>query len=351
MTLAFATLRSPRAQYGISLMELMISLTIGLILLAGLVTVYVNSAQSNAELNKAAQQIENGRFAMQTITDDLRHAGFYGQFYSAAPPSGGTLPDPCDYGASGAPYTSLKDALLLPMQGYGAWAAALSACLPAANHKSGTDILVIRRADSNATASGSFEVGRLYVQSNASTVEGNNPLVWAATATTGTLGEGNTFFLVDKNNQPSPVRKLHIHIYFVSPCSKPLVCTGSSGDDGIPTLKRLELVNGAFAVVPIAEGIENLQFDYGVDGDGDGAPESPFIENPATPQVWANVVAVNVNLVARAIDTTPGYSDPKSYQVGEFVTWTPTGADLRFKRHAYSEVARIINVSGRRELP
>jgi type IV pilus assembly protein PilW len=344
-------LRAAKLQRGISLLELMISMTIGLILLAGLVTVYVNSAQSNAELNKAAQQIENGRFAMQTITEDLRHAGFYGQYYSAPAPSAGGLPDPCDYGSSGAPYASLKEALLVPIQGYGAWNVALSACLPAANHKAGTDILVIRRTDSNATAAGSFEVGRLYVQANASSAESSNPLVWAASATTGTLGPGNTFFLVDRTNQPAPVRKLHVHIYFVSPCGKPLVCTGTSSDDGIPTLKRLELANGSFNLVPLAEGIENLQFDYGVDADGDGAAETPLIENPATPQAWANVVAVNVSLLARALEPTAGYADPKSYELGEFVSWTPAGDDLRYKRHAYSELTRIVNVSSRREMP
>lgn len=345
------TLRGARHQRGISLLELMISMTIGLILLAGLVTVYINSAQSNAELNKAAQQIENGRFAIQSITDDLRHAGFYGQYYSVPAPGAAGLPDPCDYGSAGAPYAALKEALLVPLQGYGAWNAALSACLPAANYKSGTDILVVRRVDSSATTAANFEVGRLYVQANASSAEASNPLVRAATSTTGTLGAGNTFFLLDRSNQPAPVRRLHVHVYFVSPCSKPAVCTGSAADDGIPTLKRLELVNGGFNVVPIAEGIENLQLDYGVDADGDGAPEVPFVENPATPQAWANVVAVNVSLIARAPEPSAGYSDPKTYRLGEFVTWTPAGAALGFKRHAYGELARVINVSGRREIP
>ena len=350
--------RRARYERGISLIELMISMTIGLVLLAGLVTVYVNSAQSNAELNKAAQQIENGRFAMQTITDDLRHAGFYGQFSTTDAPTAAVLPDPCNFGDP----LALRNALLVPVQGYATWNAALAACLPAANYKAGTDILVIRRADSNPTtgapgglfgAADNFEVGRIYVQANASSsiVDPANPLVSAASSTTGTIGTGSTFFLVDRNNQPAPVRKLHVHIYFVSPCSKPAVCTGSANDDGIPTLKRLELVNGGFSVVPIAEGIENLQFDYGLDADGDGAPEAPFVENPATPQAWANVVAINVNLLARALEPSAGYSDPKTYRLGEFVSWTPTGAALGFKRHAYSELARVINVGGRREIP
>ena len=340
-----------RAQAGISLIELMISMAIGLFLLAGLVAVFVNSAQSSAELSKAAQQVENGRFAMQTLVEDLQHAGYYGQYFAVDAPVATLLPDACDYGASGPPYAALREALLLPVQGYGDWDASLSACLPAANHKAGTDILVVRRADTTATTGSNFDIGRLYLQTNANSQEANNPLIRAATATNGSLGTGNTFWLLDKNSQPGPVRKLRVHIYFVSPCSTPTVCTGGSGDDGVPTLKRLELVSGGFAVVPIAEGIENLQFDYGVDADEDGAPEAPFVETPANPQAWANVVAINVNLIARNVEGSAGYSDPKTYQVGEFVTWTPTGGDLQFKRHAYSELARIVNVSARRETP
>ena len=351
MNRTLPALSCPRAQRGISLIELMISMAIGLFLLAGLVAVFVNSAQSNAELSKAAQQVENGRYAMQTLVEDLQHAGYYGQYFALDAPVAALLPDPCDFGTSGPPYALLRDALLVPVQGYGAWDGTLAACLPTANHKAGTDILVVRRADTAATTGSNFEVGRLYLQTNANAQEANNPLIRAASAANGTLGTGNTFWLLDKNNQPGPVRKLRVHIYFVSPCSKPAVCTGGSADDGIPTLKRMELANGGFAVVPIAEGIDNLQFDYGVDADGDGAPEAPFIETPADPQAWANVVAINVNLIARNVERSAGYSDPKTYQVGEFVSWTPTGGDLQFKRHAYGELARIVNVSARRELP
>ena len=53
-----------RAQQGLSLLELMIALTIGLGLLAGLTSVFVNSSRSHTELARASQQIENGRFAI-----------------------------------------------------------------------------------------------------------------------------------------------------------------------------------------------------------------------------------------------------------------------------------------------
>src|SRR4029077_9116717 len=47
------------------------------------------------------------------------------------------------------------------------------------------------------------------------------------------------------------------HIYFVANNDQP--------GDGIPTLKRAELGAGAFTIVPLVEGVENLQLEYGLD--------------------------------------------------------------------------------------
>ncbi len=336
-------------QRGLSLIELMISMAIGLFLLAGLVGIFVNSSQTNAELFKAAQQIENGRFAMQVIGDDLALAGFQGYYVA---PAAAAAPDPC---VTDAP--SLLTGMNMPVQGYNAHSslpASCSAPLPAANYKTGTDILVVRRADSQETTGSNFQIGRVYIQHNGN--PDTAPVVAAATAASGTVGSGNTFALMKKATVPpvpvtAPVRKVHVHIYFVSPCSQPLVCTGGAGDDGIPTLKRLELVAGAWQTVPIAEGIENLQYDYGLDADSDGSPETPFIENPATPAAWSNVVAVHVNLLARNVESSPGYTDVKTYNLGQFVSITPTGAATGYKRHAYTAQVRVVNVSARRETP
>ena len=82
-----------RAQAGASLIELMISITLGLILLAGLATLFSQSSQSSHELRRAAAQIENGRYAIDTLTQDLQLAGFLGDYRSTTVPA--ALPDPC----------------------------------------------------------------------------------------------------------------------------------------------------------------------------------------------------------------------------------------------------------------
>ena len=62
-------------QLGLTLLELMISLTIGLFLVAGISTLIARQSSTRAELDKSARQIENGRYAMTLLQDDIQHAG------------------------------------------------------------------------------------------------------------------------------------------------------------------------------------------------------------------------------------------------------------------------------------
>src|SRR5687767_7260454 len=78
---------------GFSLIELMTALTIGLLILAGLTSVFVNSSTAFSELRKTSEQIENGRFAIELLSSDLRHAGFYGELSKL--PAAPATDDPC----------------------------------------------------------------------------------------------------------------------------------------------------------------------------------------------------------------------------------------------------------------
>ena len=336
-----------RRQAGLSLIELMIALSIGLFLLLGLVAVFSNSNRTYIDLSRASQQIENGRFAVQVMTDDISLAGYYGR-YALQLTVPGALPDTCET----ATMATLRSGAALPIQGYNAPASSpITACLPAANHVANTDILVVRRSDSFATALGSLAGGQVYMQSNADPTSGTNPII--------ALGSAANFTLTNRDGATiAPVRKYHVHIYFVAPCSIPngggTVCTGAADDGGspIPTLKRLELTvdpadnTRKMYLVSLVEGIENLQVDYGVDTDTDGVPNGPYVTAPASVADWANVVAVRVNVLARNLEATGGYTDAKAYDMGVAGTVTPGGA---FKRHVYNTVIRVVNPSSRRE--
>ena len=66
---------SRRLQVGMSLIELMIAMTIGLILMFAVGNIMIGSRQSNQVNDGLARMQENARFAMQLLKRDLRSAG------------------------------------------------------------------------------------------------------------------------------------------------------------------------------------------------------------------------------------------------------------------------------------
>ena len=65
-------------QLGMSLVEMMVALVISLFLLAGIVQVYLANRTSYTFAESISRIQENGRFALDTMTQDLRMAGFFG---------------------------------------------------------------------------------------------------------------------------------------------------------------------------------------------------------------------------------------------------------------------------------
>ena len=337
---------------GFSLIEIMVAMAIGLLLMAGLLSVVVNTNQSYGELNKASLRLENGRYAMQVLTDDIQHAGFYGEYFNIPSPPA-ALPDPC----ATAP-ANLQAALPLPIQGYEAPATSPLSCLPSANHLTGTDILVIRRVSTATTAVDALKEGMVYLQGRTGDVVLN-------AAASGSEQNQAIFNLTKKDGTTrADIREFSTAIYFISPCSIPAsgsTCSASAdGGNPIPTLKRIELTHSGTSTTmrttPLVEGIENLQIEYGIDRSGDGAPNESglgtgdaYVTNPATTTEWSNGVALRLFLLARSIQSSAGHQDAKAYDLGQAGTAGPFND--AYKRHLFSAAVRVINPSSRRETP
>src|SRR5882724_4062244 len=89
-----------RHQAGMSLVELMVSLAVGLILLAGITTLIGRQSSAREELEKASREIENGRYATQLLRKDIQHAGYYGEYSPVSGVATTTVPaDPCSLAA------------------------------------------------------------------------------------------------------------------------------------------------------------------------------------------------------------------------------------------------------------
>lgn len=343
-------IRNKTHQNGLSIVEMMISITIGLIILAGLTAIFVSNSRARTEIERANRQIENGRHALQLLSDDVRLAGYYAEFDPSALTSPGTLPDPCVTGL-----IALRDALLLHVQGYDN-ASTIPSCL--SDVKPNTDILVIRRTSTCEAGFGDCDPVSAnlvpYFQASlcSDPAELNFPIV-------DNSSYPDHYYKLDTSpanltlhkRDCTTVAALHrylTHIYFIANNNNP--------GDGIPTLKRAELGSGpAFTIVPLVDGIENLQLQYGIDSPTvDGAPDS-YSAAPASANVWRAVVSIKINLLARNTEPTSGYSTTaasttKTYTLGYDAGGAPIIAGPfgdNYKRHAYQSEVLINNPAGR----
>lgn len=347
-----------RASRGLSLVELMISLALGLLIISGMLTLLARNSETRGEIEKAGRQVENGRYAIQRLSEDIHHAGFYGEFYDL--PAGTSLPDPCS-----TDLAVLKTAMSFPIQASTA-AAAPPSCIDTADFVVGTNVLVLRFASPVLTLAEGWAIGSLagtlaagvvYIQPY---VEGVNFATLTSTPPAATVFPGSRVSGPGGALVTAPIYRYITRLYFVSPCSRPMVAGGhctAAADDGapIPTLKMVELgSNGtapAFSASPIAvaEGIERLEFDYGLDSNADGSPDSYVNCASCTVADWSNVVSVRINLLARNSERSAGFSDAKTYAMGLAGSASAPAGALNFKRHVFQVLARVSNQSMRRE--
>jgi type IV pilus assembly protein PilW len=336
-------------QSGYTIIELMVAITISLILLSALVTMFAASSRERRAVERANQQTDDGQYALQLLSDDLRNAGYLATFNPgafSAPNSQLTvptaLPNPC-----ATTVATLNSALLVPVQGYDNGANA-PACL--ADLRAGTDILVVRRSSTCSVGSAGCDpqvAGDAYFQASGCANEFT----------------ANTFYVLDTNvgnlnlhlkdcATVAPIYQYRTHIYFVA--------NDDQAGDGIPTLKRAELGAGSFTTVSLVEGVDNLQIEYGLDTSAPttGSPAvytaDPNTYNTCAPATcvsyWGNVVEVKLNLLTRDITPSQGYKDTKTYTLGLNAAGAPNTVgpfNDGYRRHIYYTVARVNNIAGR----
>ena len=344
------TFTNRTSQHGLSLIELMISITIGLLILSALATLFVNQSKTRTELDKSNRLIDNGRYALEVLSENLRLAGFYGERALTALP---VISDPCTSDLSTPNLTDLRDALGLHVAGYDATAASgvgatigsppcglTTPPLTTADLKDGSDILVLRRADTTPIPAASAVNGTHYIQLSNCKYDAATSVI-DTTATNFVLRQHDC---TSTSTLPAAnVRRFFVQTYYISP--------NNIAGDGIPTLKLKELDpagSGVFIITPLVEGIEYLQVDYGIDGDNDGVADS-YATTCATAVCWSNVVSVKLWAIARNIETTSGYTNTNTYTLGLAGTFGPFNDS--YKRHVYTQVVRLINPSSRRERP
>jgi len=108
---------------------------------------------------------------------------------------------------------------------------------------------------------------------------------------------------------------------------------------GVPQLCAETLAGNRMVSRCMVEGVEQLQVEYGIDRNGDGAPEQ-FVSSPRSDEL-ALVVAARVHLLLRSIRPLSGHRDRYPHDLGE--TRHPAAND-RFLRVVMSRTVAIDRV-------
>ncbi len=322
----------PGRAAGVTLVELLVAMTIGLVLIIGATQVYVDSHTAYAVNDTTARLQENARYAMSVLEPDIRMSGNWGLTNYSDGIVGKALPTDAQ-SALGAPAASTCGVnfpllLGLPVQGtndsYAATCAAGDITLPGNSAAMpNADTITVRRASAitvpPATASG--------------------PLRICSTRTSGLLvTDISGAFCQDVNAQ---INNLIVNLYYVDQ---------SSSQAGVPSLRRKALNGAAACTAPVSAapcfqddeivpGVEDLQVQYGVDltaGIGaTGGAASEYLNAGATltnlltsVTTPAQIVSVRIWLLVRSDAPESGFSDNRIYEYGDRLVLNGTTGDL-----------------------
>lgn len=380
---------------GFSLIEMMVAIAIGIILSIGLVQVMVASKTASQATQGSNFMQENARFATSQLDYSLQMADHWG---SSNPDKGQSTP-----GALAAYNTAMANCAGLQSTStttyttgqnwwtlgtYGVTATTQSGvdsvlgagCLP---DYVGGDVVVVRYADSNfiqcsdvacATTVPTITPGALYVRTaigNGMVLAKGSEITDLAAGTYDAPLNASYFESPDHANQDGlytyPYR---VEIYYIRKCSTPIggACTAAS-DNGsnIPTLWRRRMDNtGTLVLEPVVEGVQDMQFQYGLASDNVSGGTIPVrfsdvqtyksatqVGAGATGTDWLKVVSVRLALLTQSdsfnSSGTRTNVGEANVQGANSLTWDPhatysgTAADKYIRHAVFTTLGQVRN--------
>lgn len=283
---------------GFSLVELMIALTLGLLLMSGIVLVYLESGRQALLEAEGARLQQAGRYALSLLQHELVMAGFYGRLTDTA-----SVPrHPSAPGCGALAGWALEPLPAIDVIDQVAAASRLSVrgqaleCLPSGSGgiAPATDVLVIKRTAAEPTlARGQLTAGLRGAEASQWYLQTDER---AGSARWHYVGDGGDF-PAGSDGPGQYFWEAYAAIFFIRPWSQ--------AGDAVPTLcvERLS-ANSMGPVECLVEGVEDLQLRFGLDADGDGRAER-FSDRPTAEELDRASVA-RVALLLRSLNPLPG---------------------------------------------
>lgn len=320
-------LSSTGKQHGFNMIELMISITIGLLVIAALTGVLVSNSRSSKTNERTSELQANGRYALDHLRTQLRHAGYRGYTWGVKAEQlrveGIGIPaNECLDGGSAA--GSFIGNLRQSVWGANDSNPFSANCLATAPLRG--DLLVMRRVAGaplippTALVAGNHYLRSTYTEAVMFAASG------AQVATQGVPNVAGTplaDFLVQE------------YVYYIGT---------DEADNTLPALRRLSLQGGAMVDQEVVGGIEHFEVQFSRIGtdlrtqyyDADGIVGNATADGFTD---WEEVVAVRIWLLARNTQPEPGYTNTNTYRMGD----VDYAVNDSFRRQLFTTVVQLRN--------
>ncbi len=312
-------------QHGFSLVELLVALTIGLFLVAGILYIYLSTRVSYSTNDAAARVQEDARFAMERLTRDIRMAGYTGCANSLD-----ILPNMVS--GSGVTNFLQGDGIRVFANGTG-WTNPTSS--PVITRVAGTDVIQLRGVSQCSAR----------LSANMGTAAANIPIV----ANTCAWGNNSALVISDCTSVDifkaasvsgsaiahAGLSKAYNSDALVWQYSETTYFIGLHPTTGQPMLYQISADGVASAISDVVGNVYDMRFVLNLDTDGDGDVDTAAV-SPASVATWSQVISVGLAFDVRSEDANSG-TTPASYTYdGATVT------DKRLRRN-YSTTVGIRN--------
>lgn len=363
------TILNNRYIKGLTLIEVMIAMVIGLLLLSGAISLFINNKRVFQENNQNAELQDAARFAFGIINQDIRQAGFLGCRHSLADVNNIVNP------TVALPINSLANIAVggasLAVEGLEAgatqWLPGGSAQLiPSSSDPTridqrvtGTDAIALRYLSGDSQTVGEsiaatlprplpaffalslLTLSDLIVVGELLAVADCSDTMLFQFGTNASIVPGNNTSSVDLSRfyaAEARIRRYRAVRYYIG-----------HAQYGGPSLYRQILVNNlnsgtnelSLEAQELIQGVENMQIMYGVDGDGDGVPDNYQSADDIVVAMWNNVVSVKIALLIRTVDEN--FTETEDTATYTLLNSAINPPDLRVRRRIFTNTVQIRN--------
>jgi type IV pilus assembly protein PilW len=305
------------AQSGYTLVELMVSLAVGVMVMGATAAAYLSISESQRSLTEKSYAAESARFAMETLGREIQNAGFY----------------PVNEVTPNTPVTPLTPQSALPLGSFATAAESNSATSPEhlrspvfgcsskkIDATKTTSVCVAHTSASPAVDADTL-VASYYTDDDFGKDRGNNTDCARATPAAVAGSNGKLFFISNSYTLTPVTLKLEGNTIKTFG----LACAGSASP-----------VNN---YVPLITGIEQLRLSYLVQGETTAQFKSA---NSVLANEWSKVIAVKVCLVARSLQNVR--LQASSYSFKDCADATQTFA-TGIERKRYTQIFAVKNAT------